>query len=88
MPIFRLVPWDRQSPLWQRSRYRGPVVIRAADVATACQIASRAFVAAQPTTDLPREDPWHLLVIFEVCPDAAYPEEGPEEILFPPWYPC
>jgi hypothetical protein len=84
MPIVRLTPLDPQSPLWQRSCYRGPVVIRAADVATARQIASRAFVAAPPAMDHTLGDPWQYLVTYEVCTDSGYPEEGPEELLFPP----
>ena len=86
MPIFRLRPLDPDSPLWQRSRYRGPAVLRAADVATARQLASHCFVGDEAATNPRREDPWQSLVTFEICTDSGYPEEGPAALLFPSWY--
>ena len=86
MPIVRFRPLDPESSLWKRSRYRGPVVIRAADVTTARQLASRWFVGGEAATNPRREDPWQSLVTCEICTDSGYPEEGPAALLFPSWY--
>ncbi len=90
MSIWSLEPIDTSNDNWRRSRYCGPVLIRAADVQRARAIATLALgVAAEhvPGSEIP-VNPWNKvdLVSCSRANDTTFDEEGPEQILDPPEY--
>jgi hypothetical protein len=87
MPLWKLTPHDSQDPNWQASSYRGLVIVRAPDEASARDAAARAFDVK--TRFKPGEGvlapPWRrpATVKAERVEDARYEAEGPTEILYP-----
>jgi hypothetical protein len=83
MPIWRLTPAHAYDATWQRSTYHGPTLVRAADERAARQVASRTFGTTMPPGDTMLYDPWHYLATCVQVTDSGYPEDGPDEVLWP-----
>jgi hypothetical protein len=87
MPLWQLTPIDSKDPSWEASTYRGRVVVRARDEATARAKAENVFGAKtrfKPGSGI-KAPPWKRpgLVAAEIIEDPRYRTEGPTEILYP-----
>ena len=87
MPIWSLQPIDPLDLAWEASTYRGKVIVRARDEATAREAAQHAFAVKtrfKPGAGV-KPPPWKrpTLVKAEICQDDRYPAEGNTEVLYP-----
>jgi hypothetical protein len=81
------MPLDLQDPAWEASTYRGKVIVRARDEASARAAAQHAFAVKtrfKPASGI-KPPPWNrpTLVKAELCEDDRYPSEGSTEVLYP-----
>lgn len=89
MPVWVLTPLDLDDPNWAVSSHRGPAVVRAPNEEKARAVAAEAFdlkIAFRPGQGL-RFPPWTrpALVRAERVHDPRFEEEGPPEVLEPPF---
>ena len=87
MHIWKLEPTDIESEDWRTSTYKGPVIVRAKDEASARLLAVEAFgiaVRRKAGNDTPLMV-WSQgeLVTCIRLDDSEYKKEGPEEVLSP-----
>ena len=87
MPIWKLEPQDVDSPHWQASSYRGPVMVRAASEVEARRLAAQRFESAAAERAGPDTlvNPWshEPLVLCTRVLHTGYDEAGREEVLEP-----
>lgn len=87
MPIWKLEPQNVDSPHWQASLYKGPVIVRAASEQEARHLAMQRFRSA--TAERAGQDtllnPWSQepLVICTQVLHTGYDEAGKDEVLEP-----
>ncbi len=90
MPVWKLKPLDLSDHIWNASTVRQPVIVRAADEASARHLAYQTFWIAPekppgaPVPTPPWEDP--AAVSAEQIDDPRFDENGPPAVLDPEGY--
>jgi hypothetical protein len=88
MPIWELLPTDKESDDWELSYKKQRVVVRAPSEDKARNLVAQKLARASKNTLGPRatlREPWkqHDLVLCNMRKDSGYNENGPDEILDP-----
>lgn len=91
MPIWKLEPTTKESEHRERSRYKGPVIVRAPNEQAARHRAAQVFftMAVRKTLGAPTPfPPWQdfTLVACTRMENPAHTEEGPTRVLEPSHY--